>query len=184
MPRLFIAIDLPEEVKQKLGNLRKELAFPQAKWVKKENLHLTLKFLGQVEEEKIHLVSSGLKKALKDFSCFALQTSELGAFPDPKRARVLWIDLEKGREETRNLFRLMDNQLLDLGFEKETREFEPHITLARFKKPAPLLNLPSVGFSCYFIAREVVLFESILKPEGPVYKPREVFVLKKPTKET
>ncbi len=178
MPRLFIALDLPEELKQKLGELKYRLNFTQARWVKEENLHLTLKFLGQVEEEKISSISALLVNSLSDFPCFNLQTAELSVFPALKRARVLWINLVKGRKEAKNLAGLIESKLFTLGFEKENREFEPHITLARFRKPVCLSSLPSVGFSFSFFADQVVLFESILKPSGPIYKIREVFPLK------
>lgn len=178
MPRLFIAIELPDELKQKLGSLEKSFEFSQARWVKPENLHLTLKFLGQVKEEKVNSIASALKGLTADFSAFTLQTGEIGAFPSFKRARVIWIDIKSGREEAKKLACLIDDKLSLLGFEKEERDFQPHITLVRLKKPTPLFNLPVVNWSFSFLAKEVILFESVLKPTGPVYTPVGIFPLK------
>lgn len=178
MRRLFIAIDLPQEVKQKLGTLSKSFDFPHARWVKPENLHLTLKFLGRVKEEKVESITLTLKNLTADFPAFTLQTGKLGVFPSLKRARVVWIDLEGGRGEAKKLAHLIDEKLSLLGFEKEEREFQPHITLARLKKPTFLHSLPLVNWSFSFLTKEIILFESVLKSTGPIYTPVSVFPLK------
>lgn len=179
MPRLFIAIDLPEELKQKLGRIKSDFQISQARWVKEENLHLTLKFLGQVKNKKIDSINLSLKNLTRTFPVFTLQTGNLGAFPSLKRARVLWIDIKEGEEAVQKLVQSIENEFLKLGFEKEKRRFEPHITLARLKKPESILRLPSVDWSYSLKVTRIILFESLLKPTGPVYTPLNVFPLKK-----
>ncbi len=179
MSRLFIAIDLPDKLKQKLGRVKDSLHISQARWVKEENLHLTLKFLGEVKKEKIDSISNSLKSLTRDFPVFCFQTGQLGAFPNLKRARVLWIDIKEGREKVQKLAKLIENELSKLGFEKEKRNFEPHITLARLKKPELISQLPTVDWYYSFEVTQVIMFESLLKPTGPIYTPLYVFPLKK-----
>ncbi len=179
MPRLFIAIDLPEELKQKFGTIKKRFDLPQARWVKEENLHLTLKFLGDVEKEKIKKINFTLEKLTRNFPVFSLRTAEFGAFPNLNKARVLWVDVKEGKETVQKLAALIENKLSKIGFEKEKRSFEPHITLARLKKPVPVSFWPSIDWSYSFEVNQVILFESFLKPTGPIYTPLNAFPLKK-----
>jgi 2'-5' RNA ligase len=139
------------------------------KWVEKENLHITLKFLGETDKK------NGIEKKIKEienrFSPFEVSLKNIGAFPTPKRARILWVGVEEGMDNLIELFRAIDNKTAELGFEKETRTFTPHITFARVKKGK--YSLPeNINFSFDpFPVNEVVLFKSTLTPKGAIYEP-------------
>ena len=138
------------------------------KWVEKENLHITLKFLGETDKKTD--IEKKIKEIENRFSPFEVSLKDIGAFPTPKRARILWIGVEEGMEKLCELFKAIDNKTAELGFEEETRKFTPHITFARVKKEK--YSLPeNINFSFDpFPVNEVVLFKSTLTPKGAIYE--------------
>lgn len=175
--RLFIAIELQDNAKMALGGLRCDI--PGARWVPREQIHLTLAFLGDVDDDGVGRLSDRLSRI--HAPAFSLRFSETGCFPDRRRPRVLWVGLE---HESRllNLAAMVRNAVTDCGIELEDRPFSPHITLARIKAPEPKeagrfldrhlqKKLPSLA------VREFILFQSRLTPEGAIHTPVRSFPL-------
>jgi len=133
--RTFIAIPLSDRIKEELSKLQEELKQNEAevKWVRPEGIHLTLKFLGNVEEEKVQEIEEAIGKKIRKSSPFLLSLGCLGVFPDLRRPRVVWIGVEKGASEVKELARRVEKALLPLGAKKEDRPFSPHLTLGRIK---------------------------------------------------
>lgn len=179
--RTFIGIDLPENIKENLREVIERVKkIKEAKPVKVENLHITLKFLGEIESGKIELIRGKLN-LVKNFKSFDVEIKGIGVFPSEKKVRVLWV----GAEDNGYLKKLNDRieeSLKEFGFEKE-REFVSHITIARFKS-VPNLNFIKEIMGKYgeknfgkFNVKNFYLYESQLMPDGPVYKKIEKFDL-------
>jgi 2'-5' RNA ligase len=134
--RVFIAINLPESLKEKLAKFEKNFPELPAKWVKKENLHLTLVFLGYLKDFHLEKVKEIVKETVKDFSPFSVFLKKV-CFGPPKTLppRLVWVELEKN-EVLENLVKKLQEKLKEnkIPFVVENREFLPHITLARIKK--------------------------------------------------
>jgi len=170
--RLFVAADIPDEVRQAIEvevveALRDEL--PGARWTRPEGRHLTLKFLGNVADERVGDVAAAVGSATRGGRRFEASLAEIGAFPDPRRARVLWIGIGDGFEEFAALAAALDASLAPLGFVPEQRPFRCHLTLARFKVPQVVAVERSVPERS-FAVDEIVLFRSHLHPKGARYE--------------
>jgi 2'-5' RNA ligase len=175
--RAFIAINIPEKLKDKLAEVQNHLKrLPgEFSWVRKEGFHLTLKFLGNILPSQIVPISDYLRKASQGISPFPLKFVGLGAFPQITRPRVIWIGLEDPIGNLKKLQYNLEWRLEQLGFEREGREFSPHLTLGRvksLKNKAPLLKLITeykVQEDWIFQVEKVSLMQSDLKPTGAVY---------------
>jgi 2'-5' RNA ligase len=135
--RSFIAIELPEEAKKGLARLRKGLERDEhkfVKWVDPEGIHLTLKFLGDIPSRRVMEITEAMKKAVQGISPFSLEISGLGAFPNLKQVRVLWVGVGGELDRLSTLQQNVDSGLAALGFAKEERPFVPHLTLARIRE--------------------------------------------------
>ncbi|MEJ5186144.1 MAG: RNA 2',3'-cyclic phosphodiesterase [Candidatus Geothermincolales bacterium] len=185
--RLFVAVDLPPELKEKIGkalpNFRERCT--DVRWVKAENLHLTLKFLGHVESGKVEFINRALQGVCAHATPFRLRLCGGGAFPDEGKGRVIWVGIEGDVEKAAELAERIETKLEELGFDREERSFRPHITLGRMKRPRPCRDLVEEWRAILedmgetgFTASEVTLFQSVLSREGPRYFPVEVFALK------
>ncbi len=175
--RLFVALRLEGEGEEALDRAvvvaRSLLA--GARWVPRENRHLTLKFLGEVPEERVGEVVkalSGLRHPP-----FSSPLTSWGAFPSERAARVLWVGL--GGQDVHGLARRVEEAMGDLGFARENRPFEAHITVARFRSPSrlDLSVLPPLPSSA-LQARTFVLYRSRLQPTGAEYTPLATFSLR------
>lgn len=166
--RIFTAVEIPEKAKLSIYNLIKNIKTEaNIKWVKKDNFHITLKFLGEVKS--LSSLKNILKESVNDFEPFNISLSGLEAFPSKSRVKVLWIGLDKGENELKNIYKNIEDKIVDLGFKKEKRDYTPHITIGRVKKG--ILKFPEIEFSYPpFPATKITLFESILKPSGPIYR--------------
>jgi 2'-5' RNA ligase len=133
--RLFVALELPASVREALAELIKEMReiAPKAKWVRPENLHVTLKFLGETAAEKLDAIGAALE-SVRSGAVVEMEFSGLGFFPSQKRARVLWAGV-KASANLAGLASDVDREMTTMGFPAETREFTPHLTLARFDPP-------------------------------------------------
>jgi len=175
--RLFIAIELPDEVKRSLGRLQVEV--PGARWVPMEQIHLTLAFLGEVDD-------AGLQRLTEELATIQAPGLELrfcgtGCFPDRRRPRVLWVGLEP-EPLLSSLASLVRKALLACSIPQEDRPFSPHITLARLKFPAvrevaPFLDQPPKQQLPPVAVREFILFQSSLTPKGAIHTPLRRFPL-------
>lgn len=174
--RTFIAIELDKEIKKALSKIQDELKTTQAdvKWVAPENIHLTLKFLGEIEENKIPKISQILKDISNQTKPFTIALSELGAFPGLKYPRVVWIGIAEGKAELLKLAELIEARLVQLKFPKEKRGFSAHFTLGRFRtgKNKDVLSQKLNTIKVPGLRQEIksiALFKSTLSPKGPLY---------------
>lgn len=173
--RLFIAIEIPDDLKKTIGGLRVDI--PGARWVPAEQLHLTLAFLGEVEENRAGELSERL--ALIHTPPFQLNFSGTGCFPNRRRPRVLWAGLEP-HPRLMHLAAGVHGAVLACGIPLEERPFSPHITLARLKFPAArevdaFLDMAQKPKLPAFPVREITLFQSRLTPHGAVHIPVRTF---------
>lgn len=173
--RLFVGIDLPDEVQGCLERLVGKLR-PSAriKWSPVENLHVTTKFIGEWPEARLGEVSGALR-GLPAHPPFEIGVGGLGWFPNPHHPRVFWAGVHGG-DELAALARLTDDALAELGIAKETRPFSPHLTLARIKEPAPdLVRLRQAVASLdtmecgRFRVDRFYLYHSQMGSQGSVY---------------
>lgn len=175
--RLFIAIDIPENLKKLLGALRVDI--PGARWVPAEQIHLTLAFLGEVEEALLEPLNGELARIRA--AEFKLCFGGAGCFPNRLRPRVLWIGLEP-QPQLHALAAMVREAVIDCGILQEERPFSPHMTLARLKL-SPSRELDGFlerhikqGFPPFSV-REFTLFQSRLTPQGAVHIPLRNFPL-------
>ena len=169
--RLFIAIEIPDDLKKMIGRLRVEI--PGARWVQAEQIHLTLAFLGEVDEPTFELLSEELGRV--KVPEFRLCFSDVGCFPDRHRPRVLWIGLEP-QPRLQALAAMVREAVRSCGIHQEERPFSPHITLARLKLPHSreadaFLDQPHKQKLPPFLVREFTLFQSRLTAQGAVHIP-------------
>ena len=185
--RTFIAIELPASVRarvaQHIASLRHELPDVRASWSREDNLHLTLKFLGNVSVADIPGVSDVVASATKSVSSFELTFSGCGTFPPHGRPSVLWLGAGNagilpasaaqlpGPSELDRLYSSIENGLAEVGFPRETRPFHPHLTIARLRQSQGARQLAelhkSLGFPpIEFHVTEVVVFKSELLKDG------------------
>lgn len=133
--RLFVAIDLPEQIRERAAKIKKELAKGVAgvKWVEDHNLHITLKFLGEVEDSRLDEVTSAIGRAVADENKFTLNLGTVGCFPGYRRPRVIWLGLTGETGQIHKIGEALDRFLADLGipFEKNRK---PHLTLGRVRE--------------------------------------------------
>lgn len=173
--RLFIAVEIPKDVSEKLHSLQKNLHVP-GKATLTKSFHLTLKFLGEVDKEKLSILIEELSKI--SFKPFEASLSKIGAFPSTNNPRVVWIGLEP-HETINSLQKQVDQATQNLGFAPDKR-FHPHLTLARikflkdkrsFKDTLGDIVPPSVAFNI----DSFKLIKSTLTPQGPEYEVLESF---------
>lgn len=169
MPRLFVAIDLPDQVKDVLAPLSHEL--PGARWVPPEQLHLTLRFIGEVGPQTLAAIKTAL--AGLSFQFFPLALCGVGHFPPGKRPRVLWVGMDPS-ETLIQLQQDLELALFDVGLPPEERRFSPHITIARLKETDPAavssFEVRHRDRACAaFEVREVILYSSVLTNHGAIH---------------
>lgn len=168
--RLFIAINLPEELKAKIAKAVKNIDSPGLKKVGPENLHLTMKFLGEVDDKQLEAVKRKLGGIKGE--CFKISLEGFGFFPNENYIKVVWVGVEEGHQEIINLQKEIDTLLSEVGFAKE-KNFEPHLTIARVKFLKDLKGLAEFAaktkINATFEANSFELMESILRPGGPEY---------------
>jgi 2'-5' RNA ligase len=175
--RAFIAIRLPESVLQAMGQAQETLGRlgRGIRWVRKEGIHLTLKFLGDVDRDDVEKIQIAMERASEGSSSFVLAGEGIGVFPDLRRPRVIWIGLSGDLQVLLALQAHLDSQLKGLGFPKEKRPFKGHLTLGRVKGRLDTTRLREAleGLRRFqtdaFTVQSVALFQSTLRPQGAVY---------------
>jgi len=178
--RTFIAVEIGQDVRGKAAALIQRLAATEAKvkWVEPENLHFTMKFLGEIDPREIPAVCDSLSKSVTGLVSFEIEALGAGAFPTPERPRTLWLGVGEGSEQMVALHGAIENGLAELGFRTEGRRFRPHLTLGRVRN-SPLgirelgdLVQANAGFPAgRTIVDAVVLFSSELDRRGAHYEP-------------
>ena len=189
--RLFVALPLPEKIKQRLGivveKLRAECEGIPIKWVAPENIHLTLKFLGETEQLLVTKIGAEMKSVAADFPSFSCKLREIGGFPNLRKPRVLWTGIGPDSETNRlaELASTVDNRMHKLGFGMENRPFKSHLTIGRVRNRQNRLdgdqmpdNLREIvkdvlESSHEFRLTKIILFKSTLSSSGPVYEALE-----------
>ena len=175
--RCFLAVELSDELAGPVGQLIHQLApdGPGVKWVEPENLHLTLKFFGDIDELETYDIAKCVSRAIQGTEPFAIRLRGVGAFPGRDRPRTLWVGVEEGKEQLGALQASVENGLGELGYPREARRFEPHLTVGRVRDKVGQRELVSALRRCqeFDCGRaqidEVVLFSSQLYRSGPVY---------------
>ena len=178
--RVFCAVELPEVVRARLEDhvrrLRKEVPDAAASWSRVENIHVTLKFFGNVEVKRIDKISAAAERVAKEFSTFQIGVGETGVFPRPSRPQVLWIGVSDPSGQLNALQEKFENECAAEGFEKENRAYRPHLTIARLRKPEGARSLAEAHLKMEFETiqvnvEELVVFRSELSPKGSRYTP-------------
>jgi 2'-5' RNA ligase len=173
--RLFIAVEIPEDVKEELGKTMEALKrkVSSVKWVEKENFHITLRFIGEVQEDKLPVIENIIEEVSSKFSPFDIELKGVGNFP-----YVIWIGIDKGKEILSDISYSIEGPLIKAGFPPADKLFSPHITLGRVKKK--IENFQGVDFGpLSFRADSITLMQSQLFSSGPVYTPLKVSPFKK-----
>jgi len=178
--RVFCAVELPDVVRTRLADhvlrLRKEVPEAAASWSRVENIHLTLKFFGNVEVKRIEKISEAAERVVKQFSTVQIGVGGTGVFPRPSRPQVLWIGVSDPSGQLTALQTKFENECAVEGFEKEDRAYRPHLTIARLRKPEGARDLADTHLQMQFdpievYVEELVLFRSELSPKGARYTP-------------
>ncbi len=178
MIRTFIAVELSDEVRKRAGHLVERLSQTsvKVKWVAPENMHLTLKFLGDVPEGKSAAVCEATTEAVREIPAFDATCVGAGAFPTTKRPRTIWLGMGRGAEELGKLQMAIEKALKRIGFPPEGRRYTPHLTVGRVRGGGK--ELSALGdLLCQhgdFLGGDsridqATIFASELTPTGPVY---------------
>ena len=178
MIRAFIGVQIAPQVRARISEAIAHLApeLSGIRWVREENFHFTLKFLGVIEEPQIEIISDALARAIQPFRRFTISAKSFGAFPEFKGARVLWVGLEGNAMPA--LAKTVESVLEPFGFPAENRIFRPHLTIGRWRHPmgvqqqleGKLKRWKNFEFGESAVD-EVVLFRSVIRPDGAVYRP-------------
>jgi len=175
--RLFIAIDMPENVKGILSDLCREI--PGVRWVPQEQLHLTLLFLGDIGQEKLDLLCNALADVT--IQQFTLTLGRTGCFPHPKAPRILWVGIDP-HPALAELALCVRQAVETCGIPIEEKPFSPHITVARIRQPGTcnatgFINRPVHPLPVSFPVREFTLYQSSLTPQGAIHTAIKLFWL-------
>jgi 2'-5' RNA ligase len=187
--RAFISVELPAQIKEALAQLQDNLRTSKStsvKWVDPEGIHLTIKFLGNVNEAEIPALTKAISEAVRGVASFSLQLGDPGAFPNAYAPRVVWVGVEGEIEPLLTLHNNIDRVLAPLGFPPEKRTFSPHLTLGRVRDEASPSEKRRLGENVAalktrekppFRVESISLMRSILNREGAVYSCLASFAL-------
>jgi 2'-5' RNA ligase len=175
--RAFVAVEIPKGLLETLGAVQLELQRQgvRARWVKPGSIHLTLKFLGNIPAGQVADVADAVRAAACRHAPMRLSAGGMGVFPGLRRPRVIWIGISGQTTSLSELQRGLEEELSAIGFPREERAFRGHLTIGRFSEPADGRLMAHVVTSYAdrtfggFEARELVLFQSDLQPQGAVY---------------
>lgn len=177
MRRIFIAISPAAALQQRLTELLVPLqgSMPSWRWIRPADIHLTLRFLGNVSTNRLDAICQALTCHTQAQPPFLLSARSLGCFPTPVHPRVLWVGIDDISEALRSLYDQVSTALVPLGFPREDRPFRPHLTLAR-AKPYVVYRQLDVILQQYrghhignFLVQQLYVFQSQLRPGGPLY---------------
>ena len=175
--RLFIAVEIPEDVRTRLAEIEKQLMASGAdvKWVPEGNFHATLKFLGNVESDRAEAISRAIESAVQEVPGFDVCLAGVGAFPNTRRPNVVWVGMTSGADEMKALAEKVDRAMEPLGFAREARPFSSHITVGRSRTPKNADKLRELierlrdEVAGLFQVSSVSVVKSDLRPAGPIY---------------
>ncbi len=177
--RTFIAIAASDEVRRRCANLIRRLDTPEtaARWTQPQNLHHTLKFIGDTQDRQLADVCRAMARAAKTIEPFVLESAGVGAFPRLTSPRIVWVGAEAGAGTVTALHAALDQELYEVGFGLEARRFQPHLTLGRIRKGetsqahlVQLLQQHAEFHAGHATVDEIILFSSRLEKDGPIYE--------------
>lgn len=177
--RAFIAIELPENIKNTLSKIQDELKtiLPKVSWIKPQNLHLTLKFLGDISPRQFKEIKRIIAEAGQETPAFKVKLDDLGVFPSLRQARIIWAGINQDTL-VKQLAEILETKIAVIGIPKEKREFSSHITIARVKNPLnpepsetglKKAKIDLLSANLEFNAGGITLFESVLGAQGSSY---------------
>jgi 2'-5' RNA ligase len=185
--RSFLAFELPPDIKRMIKDISEDIRRTRLdlKWVKVDNIHLTVVFMGNIRSEDVRAIGEEAGDVCVGFEPFEIALKGLGVFPNTRRPRVLWLGLEIETERISSFRDSLQKRLLDFGVREEKRAFTPHLTLGRFRKPERHDPLQGDIISRYADIKgpvgrleELVMFKSELRPGGAEYTKLKAFPLK------
>jgi 2'-5' RNA ligase len=179
--RLFIGIDFDGETKKEIisiiDQLQKEFYNLPIKWTNPNNLHLTLKFIGDFPISKMELLNAKISSSVKEIKPFELNFTKPGVFPSKNNPKIVWLGFENNKSLS-YIVENLNNNLQKIGLQRENKKFSPHLTIGRIKKNLSIHNMEIINekFLCNKLINfqnqlinEIILFESTLKPYGSIY---------------
>jgi 2'-5' RNA ligase len=176
--RTFAAIELSqpvcERVRRYIEQLKSAVSECNASWSRVENIHLTVKFFGDIEQTKVERISTAASRTVNTSRPFEIRVTGTGSFPSLSQPRVLWIGIEDPKQQLANLQSRFEDECAAEGFAKEERAFRPHLTIARIRKPEGARRLAEVNKELGFepmplVVNELVMFRSELSSQGSKY---------------
>lgn len=181
--RCFIALDLSEDLKNRLTHLRQRplAKRPEIRWIRPANLHITLKFLGDQKLKTVDQVIDILHQLKMPEKKIIIHLDQIGVFPDAKRPRIIWVGFEDNALLL-NIYDQIETQLATIGIPKEKRPFAPHITIARVKAPLDVDTLRSIEKNSRIETMEepisqLTFYKSTLTSQGSLYEPLTIIHL-------
>lgn len=186
MPRLFIAFKLTDKQKRQLSDLQHKIEsyLEGVRWVRPDSMHLTLKFLGEVEVERVGQIQTAMERAAENFKPFIIKFGGCGVFPGINKARVLWIGLKENQALLRELVDKLELNLSNYGFKRENRNYQPHLTIGRFRYQVQQNKINRFLEEEVFFetstadAKEIILYESCLTKQGAIHTAKHGVFLK------
>jgi RNA 2',3'-cyclic 3'-phosphodiesterase len=184
--RAFVALPLSAGLKRYLVQVQDRLkgTAAEVRWVESVNMHITLKFFGEVERSRLADADMALRESLSQTPAFQLALNGVGAFPSLRSPRVLWVGISEGRGPLTELHRRLDAALGRQGFPMDARPFQPHLTLGRLTSGRNLEGLAKLlsgecqtKIPAQDMITTVLLVQSVLSPRGPVYTPLQQYQL-------
>jgi 2'-5' RNA ligase len=178
MKRIFAAVDISDEARRRVSAysdaLRREFSDLRIGWEKPEKLHLTLKFLGETNENQLNDLTKIVSKIAARISNFKLQISATGVFPSPRKPRILWLGINDKTESLQKISGLLETECERIGFPKEKRNFKAHLTIARLREPHKSTEIARKHLQnefepVEFEVSEIVIYESKLQSTGSIY---------------
>ncbi len=175
--RAFVAVPIPDAVAVFLIQIQARLQLPrrEIRWVAATNIHLTLKFLGDIDPSRVPAIAAQMDAAAGMTAAFSLTAKGVGVFPNLRRARVIWVGLAGDIDRLKAVQVTLESGLESVGFKRESRGFGAHLTIGRIRRridaqliDESLESLKAVA-SDFFRVDRLMLFNSILKPNGPEY---------------
>jgi RNA 2',3'-cyclic 3'-phosphodiesterase len=185
--RSFLAFELPPEIRKTIKDVSGEIRRSELnlRWVKVDNIHLTVVFMGDIRAEDVQAIGAEIEGVCLGFEPFEISLKGLSVFPNTQRPRVLWLGLEMDTERIRSLKNSLEERLSAFGIKEEKRSFTPHLTLGRFNKPGRCDSIISELISRYkdlkspeFRTEEMVMYKSELKSGGAKYTKLKICPLK------
>ncbi|MFN2406646.1 MAG: RNA 2',3'-cyclic phosphodiesterase [Pyrinomonadaceae bacterium] len=178
--RLFCAFELPDSLRAQMAQhserVREAVPEAAASWSRPENIHLTVKFFGNVDQQRVTVISPAAARVVKEFPPIQIEVGKTGVFPRPSRPQVLWIGIDDASGALATLHKQLEDEFAREGFPKEDRAFRPHLTIARIRKPHNSDRLAEAHLGMEFSSvalelSELILFRSELSSKGSKYTP-------------